>query len=302
MTSPDTSNPPIGPAPDTRGRYAIGEVTRLTGLGAERLRAWERRYEAVRPVRQPNGYRLYSAAQVALLRAYARLIDAGGIRISELAELPREEVIERATKAAAGGDPVLDLLGLAESLDRAGLTARLDQEISRLGLAGFTEQLAWPFATLLGDRWAAGKVSVGVEHLASDVVIPAYKQRLGSRAGEGPLVLGATLPGERHEWGILGVLALLEARGFRVEYLGPDLPFQDAVDAAWKLRPAFLGLSISDRDLLRSHFRTVRKLGEAMPPETVLVFGGQGAERNRRRLKGWGYGVGLDAVRTEVAA
>lgn len=302
MTSPDAPSAPAGPAPDTEGRYAIGEVTRLTGLGAERLRAWERRYEAVRPVRQPNGYRLYSAAQVALLRAYARLIEAEGVRISELAELPRQEVIERATSVATGGDPVLDLLGLAESLDRPGLAARLDREIAQRGLAGFTEQLAWPFATLLGDRWAAGKVSVGVEHLASDVVIPAYKQRLGNRGGEGPLVLGATMPGERHEWGILGVLAVLEARGFRVEYLGSDLPFQDAVDAAWKLRPAYLGLSVSDRELFRSHTKAVRRLGEALPPETTLVFGGLGADRSRRRLSGWGYGVGIDAVRMPAAA
>lgn len=296
MTTENLSEHP-DPATDNEGRYTIGEVTRLTGLGAERLRAWERRYEAVRPIRQPNGYRLYSAAQVALLRAYAKLIAVEGARISDLAALPRAEVIDRATQAAAGGDPVLDLLGLAESLDRVGLASRLDREIGRLGLAAFTKEIAWPFATLLGDRWATGKVPVGVEHMASDVVIPAYKQRLGRRCEAGPLVLGATMPGERHEWGILGALAIIEDRGFQVNYLGPDLPFQDAVDAAWKLRPAYLGLSVSDRDLLRSHAKAVRTLGKGLPPGTELVFGGLGAERSRRWLGGLGYGVGLEAVR-----
>ncbi|HEU5169856.1 MAG TPA: MerR family transcriptional regulator [Gemmatimonadales bacterium] len=57
--------------------YEIHEVAELTGLAPARLRAWERRYEIVRPCRMPNRYRAYSADQVALLRAFRRLTDAG---------------------------------------------------------------------------------------------------------------------------------------------------------------------------------------------------------------------------------
>jgi DNA-binding transcriptional MerR regulator len=66
-------------APVTRSdrTYEIHEVAELTGLAAARLRAWERRYEVVRPRRMANGYRAYTADQVALLRAYARLIESG---------------------------------------------------------------------------------------------------------------------------------------------------------------------------------------------------------------------------------
>ena len=69
--------------------YEIHEVAELTGLAAPRLRVWERRYEVVRPRRHPNGYRAYTADQVALLRAFARLI-ASGERIGDLATRPRE--------------------------------------------------------------------------------------------------------------------------------------------------------------------------------------------------------------------
>ena len=75
--------------------YEIHEVAELTGLAAARLRAWERRYEVVRPRRMSNGYRAYTADQVALLRAFARLID-GGERIGDLAARPREEVLAQA--------------------------------------------------------------------------------------------------------------------------------------------------------------------------------------------------------------
>ena len=82
-----------------RGRpdrtYEIHEVAELTGLAAARLRAWERRYEVVRPRRMPNGYRAYTADQVALLRAFARLIE-GGERIGDLVQRPREEILAHA--------------------------------------------------------------------------------------------------------------------------------------------------------------------------------------------------------------
>src|SRR3954462_4670297 len=84
--------------------YEIHEVAELTGLAAARLRAWERRYEVVRPRRLPHGYRAYSRDQVALLRAFARLID-GGERIGGLAARPREDVLAQADARLLDGSP-----------------------------------------------------------------------------------------------------------------------------------------------------------------------------------------------------
>ena len=76
-------------------------MAELTGLAAARLRVWERRYEVVRSRRMPNGYRASTADQVALLRAFARLID-GGERIGDLVARPREELLAQAeTRAGA---------------------------------------------------------------------------------------------------------------------------------------------------------------------------------------------------------
>jgi methylmalonyl-CoA mutase cobalamin-binding subunit len=75
--------------------YEIHEVARLTGLSSARLRAWERRYEVVGPRRLPNGYRAYTADQVALLRTYARLTQSGE-RIGHLAGRPRDAVLVQA--------------------------------------------------------------------------------------------------------------------------------------------------------------------------------------------------------------
>ena len=55
----------------------IGELSRRSGVSPELLRAWERRYGLVRPVRSSGGLRLYSLDDVERVRTMRRHLDAG---------------------------------------------------------------------------------------------------------------------------------------------------------------------------------------------------------------------------------
>lgn len=50
--------------PSEEGIYPIREVSRLTGVNAVTLRAWQRRYGLVQPARTEKGHRLYSEADI----------------------------------------------------------------------------------------------------------------------------------------------------------------------------------------------------------------------------------------------
>src|SRR5262250_2284616 len=154
--------------------YEIHEVAELTGLAAARLRVWERRYEVVRPRRQPNGYRAYTAGQVALLRAFARLIDAGE-RIGDLASRPREEVLAQAEARAPDGSPVGALLDAVRRLDRERLERLVAEQLALRGLGAFATEVVLPLAQSVGDRWALGQIPIAAEHLASEVVLHTLK-------------------------------------------------------------------------------------------------------------------------------
>src|SRR6266508_3353367 len=125
--------------------YEIHEVAELTGLAPARLRAWERRYEVVRPRRMPNGYRAYTADQVALLRAFARLIE-GGERIGDLAARPAEEVLAQAEAHAPDGSPQAALIAAVRAFDRERLEALVAQQLALGGLRAFAERVALPLA------------------------------------------------------------------------------------------------------------------------------------------------------------
>lgn len=57
--------------------YPIREVARLTGVNPITLRAWERRYNLVEPVRTESGHRLYTQEHIDFLHETLRLMDEG---------------------------------------------------------------------------------------------------------------------------------------------------------------------------------------------------------------------------------
>ena len=80
---------------EQQSHYKIGAVSRITGIGSETLRAWERRYNAVTPSRTASGDRNYSRDDVAKLLLLKSLVDAG-ISIGTIASLSHEQLKQRA--------------------------------------------------------------------------------------------------------------------------------------------------------------------------------------------------------------
>ena len=65
--------------------YPLRTATRLTGLSPEVLRARERRYGVVQPLRTSGGTRRYRAADLERLRLVKAAVDAGH-RVGEVAK------------------------------------------------------------------------------------------------------------------------------------------------------------------------------------------------------------------------
>ena len=74
--------------------YKIGAVSRITGIGSETLRAWERRYNAVSPLRSESGDRQYSRSDVEKLLTLKTFVDSG-VAIGSVAHLEPNELKKR---------------------------------------------------------------------------------------------------------------------------------------------------------------------------------------------------------------
>jgi DNA-binding transcriptional MerR regulator len=227
--------------------YALGAVVRLTGLSDHVIRAWERRYGAVRPRRSPGGTRLFSERDVARLRLLRAATEVGH-RISDLAPLG-DDAIERLLSAAApspSSRPLDAILTAIDGLDAGELERLLAVQFAALGPTAFARAVAGPLLREVGDRWEHRRTSIASEHMLSALVrgLLGAALRPPARRDGKPRLLFATPEGERHELGLLSAaIGALEA-GADVTYLGPDLPAEDLAQAARRIAPEAVALSV----------------------------------------------------------
>src|SRR6185437_11735363 len=94
----------------------IGELSKRSGVSPELLRAWERRYGLLRPVRSAGGLRLYTPEDVERVRVMRQHL-ADGLAAAEAAALAlRVGVGDEPTPLALRPDAARD--DLADALDR----------------------------------------------------------------------------------------------------------------------------------------------------------------------------------------
>jgi MerR HTH family regulatory protein len=67
-----------------RALLTLEAVSKRTGIPAATLRTWERRYRFMRPMRSPQGYRLYTEEDVTRILQVKHLLEQG-VRVGEAA-------------------------------------------------------------------------------------------------------------------------------------------------------------------------------------------------------------------------
>jgi hypothetical protein len=93
----------------------------------------------------------------------------------------------------------------------------------------------------------------------------------------------------------MATLAILQDAGWRVHYLGPDLPVAELAEVAWKLSPAVAALSSSDAELVRANLPALSSFPGKLPPDTVAAIGGSGVEPHAKLLRRHGFRIGREA-------
>lgn len=284
----------------TEPRHPIGVVAERTGLTPDVLRVWERRYQVVEPRRSPGGQRIYSDADIDRLLLLHRAT-RGGHGISHVAGLSRSRLEDLVRDVESSGQHlpprlipsaeltsiVADAIALAESLDPAGLESLLRRNVARYGIVTFIDTVAAPFLREVGDAWHAGRLSISQEHLATAVVerVVGDAAPLLTGSDGSPVIVIGTLEGERHAGGALMAAATAASEGWRVIYLGADVPAKGIIETAGKTQARAVGISVVFPDRKSKVSAQIREIQEGLPSETTLLVGGAGAGELRQALR-----------------
>jgi DNA-binding transcriptional MerR regulator len=272
--------------------YSIGLASRKSGVPAETIRIWERRYGIPDPQRTPGGHRKYSDDDVELLRALKTLTD-GGVRIGGLAAQTREAILEAAKlQQTRVGEParaaeedfdyaalIADVIEAARRRDARAAAEALDRPLLHRHARDVILGLYLPALHEVGELWHAGELDVASEHfIEKEITGRIHSVRVNRPDSEGgATALLACVPEERHEAALLAAAVLLEMRGFDVTYLGADLPTEELVRAVRALRPRFVVLASTVPMNVEAQDRLVEALTDPALEDVPVLVGGAGA-------------------------
>jgi DNA-binding transcriptional MerR regulator/methylmalonyl-CoA mutase cobalamin-binding subunit len=262
----------------SRKRHPIQVVVRRTGLTADVLRAWERRYNVVEPGRSEGGRRLYSDDDVERLRLLRRAT-RGGRRISNVSTLSLESLAAPEEGEAAVASTEIHLkacLAAVERLDGRELEGAIGRALVLLGAPLFMDRVAAPLLEEVGDRWRRGEVKPAHEHLVSAILQRVLGRVIESSEppGTAPGIVVTTPAGQTHEFGALFAAATAASEGWRVTYLGPNLPADDIATAVRSTGADALALSVVLEEEEPDLASELRELRLKLPPTVPILLGG----------------------------
>ncbi len=290
----DSANGPKAP------RYPIGAVVRLTGISAHVLRMWERRHGVVIPTRTAGNHRLYSEEDVERLRLLERAREMGysigfiaGLSFDELRSLVdvrNEENAELPSVTEGSPETWLDACKNATyTLDFRTIRETLLRAHAAVSPAVLLEHVVTPLMEWVGDEWSAGRIRVAQEHLLAAAVRTFLATLIVTRRGapQTATIVVSTPAGQHHEIGALLAASVACEEGWKVVYVGPDLPASEIAGATSGVNARAVALSIiypSDDPMIVQELETLRT---SLSPETAIIVGGRGSH---------GYQAVLDRV------
>ena len=264
--------------------YSIKAVSQATGLTVETLRAWERRYGIVAPQRDSTGRREYGPDDVLRLRLLREATERGH-PIRRLAKLDEAELyglleqgsVPRATGGAGGF--ATRILDAARDFRAAECEQVLTLAIALLPPQQLFAEVLQPLLREVGERWHRGELAISQERMVSSTV----RRHLGlvletyDRSARRQDIVFATLPGERHELGLLMAAIVCASRGFKTHYLGPDLPAPEIARFAREIGASIVALSVMSQEQLSEVPGQLQALVADLDPGAVVWVGGSAA-------------------------
>ncbi len=226
-------------------RYNLSYVIQETGIKADRLRAWERRYQLPQPQRTEGGHRLFSEYDIQTIK-WLMARQKEGMSISCAVRLWREIESQGSDPISSpsidpfpqsileipsrGAQSLTDLkngwIKAALNFDETAAEQLLTQAFAQFPMETVCVEILQSGLSTIGTLWYQGEASVQQEHFASELANRRLHALIAAapQPVRGKTILVALPPGENHTFSALLTTLFLRYRSWQVIYLGANVP------------------------------------------------------------------------------
>ncbi|WP_238473828.1 MerR family transcriptional regulator [Paenisporosarcina cavernae] len=272
---------------EQQGKYNMKAFSQLVGISPGTIRAWERRYHILCPIRNDIGHRLYTDADVDMILWLQNKIETG-FTISQAVSLFEQRnafEIDDVKKDQTDQKRVEriqeELVHAFLSFDEISAQQLLDQTFNLFTLEKVFFDILSPVLFKVGNLWEEDKITTAHEHFATSIIRSRISGIMQSFPANPmlPKVLAVCGPGEWHELGLQIFSIYLKRKGYDVVYLGSTVKDGDIKSVLPMIRPQLLILSVTlDRNLPKT-IELLHELQESFP-EIRIGLGGKAIERS----------------------
>jgi len=238
----------------TTPAFNLKAVLKETGLAADTLRAWERRYGLPLPQRTAGGHRLYSQHDIETIK-WLMARQADGLSISRAVDLWNEQT-------ASGTDPLAgttsqavttltatstntsldilcaDWLAACMKFDEIAAEQTLNQAFSMFPVEAVCMDVLQKGLAQIGELWYENRATVQQEHFSSALAMRRLDVLLAASPApsRNQTVIVGCPADEWHAFTPLLLALLLRRRGWNVIYLGANVPTERFAETAASVR------------------------------------------------------------------
>jgi DNA-binding transcriptional MerR regulator len=247
--------------------YNLNAVLKETGLKADLLRAWERRYEMPKPQRTAGGHRLYSEYDIATIK-WLRDRQTEGLSISRAVELWKE--ITQSNRDPFFTNPVNSNTE-SFTVDNAGNRVDHLRASWLKSCLAFDNSMAeevineafalYPVETVcveilqkgineIGQLWYRHQATAQQEHFASNQAVRRFETLLASTpppTRRQTILIGCP-EGEWHTLPVLFLNLILRRNGLNVINLGASIPLDQLEQTSKAIKPSLVILAAQRLD------------------------------------------------------
>jgi len=208
------------------------QIVTLTSINAHTLRKWESRYSFLEPERTETNIRYYSDEQLKKLLNIS-ILTRNGYRISKIDKMSDDDIYDIISNKLIVNNDEDDISALILStldLDEEVFDDVLKGHILKNGLLTTTTKLIYPFLNQVGILWGINRVMPAQEHFISNLIkkkIFSAIDLLPYPKKKAPSIIMFLSENEHHEIGLLLAYYIAREFGWRVYYLGQNVPTEN---------------------------------------------------------------------------
>ena len=259
-------------------KYSVTQVEAITGISSHKLRIWERRYTFIKPNRTDTNIRYYTDDDLKLLINIG-ILTRNGLKISKIDKMSNMEISDKVLEIADNAVPEMEdeissLVMSTINFDEDLFNRVFQRQFIQNGLLNTISELIYPFLSKIGIFWGTSKIIPAQEHFISNLImqkIIAAIDTLADPPFSAPGILLFLFEGEMHELPLLLSTFIAKNNGWKVYYLGQNVPLDNVIVTA-KMINIKLIMSMITTPRIEDLTGEIRKLSSGL--EFPLILSG----------------------------